>query len=189
MRRFSILVCCFFVSCIPLSQQLSPEEEQARKAQAETLVIRATKLMLRGDETSLQSATSALELARDLVGERADILDALGCVEWRRGSVEFAEYFFKLALKADPNFDPAYVHLAFIAEDRGETDVAEELLKKALKLNPMNTHGRNNLGALELRKGEIQNSRHNLLKALQNSNQQSLPVLFNLEQVSTKDLP
>ena len=187
MKKF---ICCFvlifflgsFTSCTN-HQQLAPGEEQERKTRAQLLISRASLLMLRGDRNSLRSATSAIELARDLIGDTAEIMDALGCIEWRRGSREFATDYFKKAIKIDNSYSPPYTHLAFVAEENGDLVEAELLLRKALELAPASIEARNNYGALLLRIGQKSNARHELLKAIQFSDGVNHPILFNLEQI------
>lgn len=157
----SVTKSIFLVFCIvgcavpPADSPLTLEQELAREGKLRRLLLKATLEMKNADFHSLGRAEAALELARDLVPNDARVTDGLGCIEWRRGNIEMAEYLFKKAVEFNPEYDRAYAHLALIAESRGDIWAAIELFNIALRKNPLNYMARNNLGALLYERDEL----------------------------------
>lgn len=172
-----------FLSACSFHPELSAEEQVRREARAESLVERATFLMTRGDQSSLQSAVASLELARDLLGDTAEILDALGCVDWRLGNLEASVAYFRKAIELDPEFALGYTHLGFVALEREEKEAARALFKKALRLDPEDIQARNNLSVLEFESNNLLEARHESLKALQVHSKPSKAEAYNLSQI------
>ena len=138
------------VGCGPRAVPLDIQGEVSMEFRLKELLTQGTLLMRRGDQAGLERAYAALEVARELSPFDPRVLDGIGCVEWRKGNPALAEFFFKEALKQNPEYDRAYAHLALIAERNGEVDAALELLQIAVAKNPLNYHSRTNLGALLL---------------------------------------
>lgn len=161
---------------------LSPEQAAMQEQQVQLLITKSIDEMTKDARAALDSANNALELARDLDPRDPRVLDGLGCVEWRRGNHDLAAYFFEKALKADPNYDRAYVHLALYEELNQRPDSAERLLRTAIKLNPMNFRARNNYAALLLDKGLRHEARKQLQRAVHAGARNEPFVLLNLKQ-------
>jgi tetratricopeptide (TPR) repeat protein len=76
------------------------------------------------------------------------VWDGLGSIEYRRENYELAEKYFKKSIKLNPSYDRPYMHLALIAEKRGDILASYQLLRIAIHKNPMNYKARNNLAVL-----------------------------------------
>jgi len=184
-----------FVGCA-LTPSLDLAEGEKRRQKANLLLAQASEFMVKGDKESLKLATGALDLARDLSGDEAELLDAQGCVEIRRESYEFAEQYFLRAIAADPEFSGAYSNLAWLRERAGRLSEAKQLFETALLLEPGNIQARNNYAVLLDRMGQSFQARGELYK-LSGGSKKSLPASsYNLEQfertfrllIKTKDL-
>lgn len=174
----SVFLVTILTACsLPNADSLHEAQVKAKKA--EMLLSKATHLMIEGE---LKEATGSIDLARELVGDRADLLDAQGCIEIRRGSFDFAETYFRRAIEADPTFSDAYTHLAFVLERRGQVTLAERLLKRALELKPTSIQARNNYAVILDSRGSSLEARHELYK-LRGASEFSLPASeHNLQQ-------
>ncbi|MCB0344214.1 MAG: tetratricopeptide repeat protein [Bdellovibrionales bacterium] len=170
-------------SCVDY-RALSPEQAALREEHLQSLLNQSIEYMEQGSDDTLENANNALELARDLDPNDPRVLDALGCVEWRRGNYKLAAYFFEKALAADSGYDRAYVHLALNEERLGRIDSAEELLRIAIQLNPMNFRARNNYAALLLDKGFPHEARKQLQRAAHSAGREDAIMEINLRQTS-----
>ena len=141
--------------------------------------------MRKGDLEGFSNAHALLELAYEIAPGDPRVLDGFGCLAWRRGQVNLAEDYFKKALELDETYDPAYAHLALVAESKGEYQAARELLGLALRHNPLNYRARNNLAqALITRGGSSQKQRAylELRKSYYAGGIEDPVVLFNMKQ-------
>jgi len=170
MRHFALLLIIAVmlggVSCSRVQHpQRTPEQEALIEQELRGLLYKTVLLLRKGDSESLVQAESMLLLAQELRFNDARILDGLGCLAWRRGDMDLASRYFRDSIAKDPNYDRPYVHLASIAESRGDVSTAKELLVMALKINPMNYRARNNLMALLVDKeGDVPQAYRELLK-------------------------
>jgi len=131
-----------------MQQSLDPQQRNIQEKEVVRLLTLSVRAMRRGDTAGFRDAEAALGLARELKPGDPRIYDGLGCLAFRRGNLDLAEYFFKKALERDLLYDRAYAHLALIAQERGDIESALELLKIAVETNPTNYRSRNNLAAL-----------------------------------------
>jgi Flp pilus assembly protein TadD len=146
------LAYCFVLTVLAAGcaglRPISPYEQAQRCRKVETLLTQATLLMRKGSAEELNSAESALHLARDLSPHNARVIDGLGCIALRRHDYAAAKNQFDEAIELDSNYDRPYAHLAQIAEHGGRVGEAKQLLLKALQLNPLNYRSRNNYAVL-----------------------------------------
>ena len=185
-RYFFIGLFSFFFACAPARQELNLTQELAQEEKLVELLSVATLEMRQKTTAAYSRALAALELAREMSARDPRVLDALGCVEWRRKNYNLAEYFFRETLRENPNYDRAYAHMAMIAERKGDIKAAQELLLYALQLNPMNYRARNNFAALLIdhkakdRKSS-QKAYDELLKVYQSGAAEDPVLEYNLE--------
>jgi Flp pilus assembly protein TadD len=144
---YSFALAAFLTGCA-VPRLLSPHEQAQRYRKVEALLTQATLLMRKGSAEELNSAESALHLARELSPQNARVVDGLGCLALRRHDYANAKYQFNKALELDSSYDRPYAHLALIAEQSGRVEEARHLLSKALQLNPLNYRSRNNYAVL-----------------------------------------
>ncbi len=177
----------FTVGCVPAVSPLSVQEEQMLEGTLVTLLERATVGLRRGDTRSLDEAYASLRVARELSPNDPRVLDGIGCVEWRLGNIDLAEYFFREAIAVSPEYDRPYAHLALVARDRGDTRAAEELLLMAIQINPLNYRARNNYAVEVLENGEDRESRkaayESLLAAIQTAGEEDPVMSYNLREL------
>lgn len=200
----TLLFATLTAGCMPRAVPLDIQDEVSLEFRLKELLTQGTLLMRRGDRAGLERAYASLEVARELSPFDPRVLDGIGCVEWRKGNSALAEFFFKEALKQNPEYDRAYAHLALIAEGNGELDAALELLQIAVAKNPLNYHSRTNLGALmleasngERNMGAINNleasrvkekAYHELRKAYQSADREDPVLNYNKRYVSQEFL-
>lgn len=141
LKLFSVLI---LFSCSTV--KFSAEEEAFVERKVRMLLLQGNKYLTEDD--SLLLAKASYQVARELKPNDARVLDALGAVAWREGKDQVALDFFKAAYAQDYRYDRPLVHLALVAEKRGDILAAKELLLKAIKMNPLNYRAKNNLGAL-----------------------------------------
>lgn len=178
----ALLLLLSFSGCVPPAPLvLSPEQLAAKEQKLVSLLTIATQ-DLRANK--LAPAEAALKLAQELSPDDPRVLDGLGCVAWRRGNYDLAEEFFKRALSQNGLYDRGYMHLAFIAAERGDSRAAEELLRISLQLNPLNFRARNNLAAELLDAGARPGARaeayNELLIAIQSAQKADVVLGENL---------
>ena len=142
-----LVLICSCSACVPL-RQTAPGDEVLLEQKLVGLLTQATLLMREGDERSYQDSLATLFIAKELAPEDSRVLDAIGCVEWRRGNDQIAEHYFRAALELNPYYDRAYAHLALVAEKRGDIGIARELLQTAVSMNPLNYRSRSNYAQL-----------------------------------------
>ena len=181
---FMLIVVLYLQACAPM-QQLSVNEEMARKAQVDRLYLESRKLFHQGTSESYQSAEAALELAIELLGKEARIVDALGCIEWARGNKRRATKYFQEAIELDSQFSESYGNLAFVALENGDLYEAEALFKIALSLKPSNYKARNNFAVYLSELGRLGASKKQLLRSLYRAEVDTPPIENNLEMVDT----
>lgn len=144
--KLKFLVICFYIVLISSGcvKNLSVAERARRSQSVEKLLGQSVLWMREGGRDSLEHAQSALLLAAELSPSDPRISDGLGCVYWRKGDVPAAEKYFMQAKRLDIFYGRAYVHLALVAQYRGEPIKAKKLLEYALELDPLDYRARNN---------------------------------------------
>ena len=144
-----LVVCLVCTSCIGVkSPYFSVEDSMQRNQNITTLLSNAVYEMNLDSNESLDKAMASLMVAKELNAFDPRIWDGLGSVEYRRGNLEQAEKYFKEAIKLNPGYDRPYMHLALIAEQRGDVIASYQLLRLAIHKNPTNFKARNNLAVL-----------------------------------------
>ena len=130
---------------------VTPEQEAKLEKKVQSLLVQATKF-LRGDSKDSElAAFSKLKIAYELSPDDPRVLDALGCLYWKKGDLNTAYSYFKQATQINNYYDRGYAHMALIAEERKEYREAENLYQLAIQMNPLNFRTRNNY-ALMLRR-------------------------------------
>jgi tetratricopeptide (TPR) repeat protein len=81
------------------------------------------------------------------------------------GDYAKAVEYYRLAVKASPEFDLAYNSLGSSLSRLGRDAEAEEVLLKALRINPRLASAESNLGLLYLRQGRVDDAKQHLLAA------------------------
>lgn len=149
MKRGAVFILLLILSACrhQLPQATNYTDGYKRENTIVELLRAGTKRLRSASSADLSQARAQFELARELAPEDPRVWDALGCVEIRRGGSKLAEFYFREALKRNQNYDRAYMHLASIAESRGDLPAAEELLRTSVAMNPLNLRSRNNLAA------------------------------------------
>jgi Tfp pilus assembly protein PilF len=140
--------------------------------------------MRKGDPESLSQARAAFLLADELLECDPRTKDALGAVAWREGDLDHAREMFAAAIACDPEYSPAYMHLATIAEKEGQSVVAERLMEKSLAIAPTNGRARNNMSALYWAQGAEGSARVELRKAFEVMGSKESVLKFNAQQVN-----
>lgn len=92
------------------------------------------------------------------------LLDMSRCY-MHRGSMDQAYRFAELALKANPEFDLAYEHLAVMAHKRGDIEARRAYLSKALSLTPGSPICHLNLGYALCDSHELDEATFHMLEA------------------------
>ena len=139
-----IVVTAFTTSaCTPRLTLLSPQEAVSLERELVNLLKSGLTLMRTGD---LEEAQATFDIAKELSPSDARVLDALGCVAFRRGALDRAKDYFSQSVASDRKYSRAYAHLALVAETNGDFKEAALLYKMAIKLNPLNFRGRHNYG-------------------------------------------
>ncbi len=166
--RILALMFFLFVAC-RLPPPLTPEERAFREQKVRELLKQGNRELRAGDWHSLDRAQASYSTARELFPDDPRVIDGLGCVAWRKGNAQLAEFYFKRAVELSPIYDRPLAHLALVAESRGHHRAAAELLAQALAVNPLNYRARNNYAAVLIntnRTGEpLAEAHRELLKA------------------------
>lgn len=98
-------------------------------------------------------AEAAFGLAYDL-GAKAQALDGLGSIAFRKKDYTRAEELYQQAMLEDSTYTHVYGNIALLYEVQGRTEEAEEMYKKAVELNPTNVDFRNNYAGLVFGNGD-----------------------------------
>ena len=146
---FVLLICLISTSCIGVnSPHFSVEDSMRRNENISTLLSNAIYEMNLNSDESLERAMASLMIAKELNAFDPRIWDGLGSVEYRKRNFDQAEKYFKEAVRLNPGYDRPYMHLALIAEKRGDIITSYQLLRQAIHKNPTNFKARNNLAVL-----------------------------------------
>lgn len=92
-------------------------------------------------------------------------IDGIGCVDYAQGDLYAAQSNFAHALELDPDYGPAFAHLALVYEAFGRKDLAAELHLSALARVPEDAQVRNNFAAFLADMDDKSGARRELLKA------------------------
>ncbi len=177
----------FLIGCAAGQAALTPEQKAKRELKLQELLRAGNRSLRLGDWDNLDHAQSAYTLARELSPEDPRVIDGLGCVAWRKGNAEQAEFYFRRAAELNRAYDRPVAHLALVAEQRGHTVAAKELLQRALQLNPLNFKARNNLAATLMRGDEhLADAQRELLKAYELAGPEDPVVGFNLNELQQR---
>jgi tetratricopeptide (TPR) repeat protein len=154
------------ISCVPQdTARLSPLEIAKRDESVSQLLTNAIFDMRLDTKENLDRAEAALLVAKELNVLDPRVWDGLGSIEYRRENYDLAEKYFQKSIQLNPGYDRPYVHLALIAEKRGDILASYQLLRIAIHKNPTNYKTRNNLAALlnnySNGDSEMQKSAHN----------------------------
>lgn len=152
--------------------QLSPEQAMQIESKLQELLAKGVFDLEGNSKESVDRAQAAFELAKALSPEDPRVLDGLGSVAFRRGDYLKAKGLFQQAVMADESYDPAYMHIAAVAEHNGDLLAAYQLLQKAIEKNPLNYRAHNNLGVFLLKynskeEASVKHAKNELLKASQ----------------------
>ena len=149
-RRVSCVFTAFAVSVIFLACRGANRTELslANMQSLESLLRQGVLMLRKGDRVSLQRAEAAFELGYELAPDDPRVLDGLGAVAFLYGRQSSAKQRFEQAIRSSPKYARAYVHLALVAERRGDKMEALRLLREALRLDPLEFRGRNNLAGI-----------------------------------------
>jgi tetratricopeptide (TPR) repeat protein len=175
-----ILVGLLTTSCVVEDKiKLSTWEIARRDESVSRLLTNAIFDMRLDTKENLEQAEAALLIAKELNVLDPRVWDGLGSIEYRRENYELAEKYFRKSIKLNPSYDRPYMHLALIAEKKGDILASYQLLRIALHKNPMNYKARNNLATLlnNYSKGsrEMQNFAHDeIIKAGAINNKEQL---------------
>lgn len=155
MKLIKQLLLSFFVfnltACVLPIKKFSIAEEVFVEQKVIMLLSQGNSFLLKAD--GLNVAKAYYQVARELKPNDARVIDGLGAIAWREGKTELAFYYFKRAYSLDSKYDRPLVHLALVAEKKGDFVAAKELLLKAIAINPLNYRAKNNLAVLIRRKG------------------------------------
>lgn len=151
-------------ACILPIKKFLPEEEVFVEQKVKLLLSKGNKFLLKA--AGLSVAKAYYQVARELKPNDPRVIDGLGAVAWREGNIELALYYFKRAYSLDSKYDRPLVHLALVAEKRGDLLAAKELLLKAIEINPLNYRAKNNLAVL-IRRYEQDRDKKGLAKLYQ----------------------
>ena len=175
---------------------LSPEDKAIREQKVRLLLAQGNKHLRGSSWDDLDKAQAAYGTARDLSREDPRAIDGLGCVAWRKGNSKLAEFYFRRAVELDSNYDRPLVHLALIADSRGDKQASRELLQMAIALNPLNFRAHNNYAAVlmnsnsnfksEERSKALGEAHRALLKAYELSGPEEPYVTENLATLSQR---
>ena len=145
----TLAICLTCASCIGIqSPYYSSGDIIQRNENITALLSNAIHDMNFDSEEALDRAMASLLVAKELNAFDPRIWDGMGSVEYRRGNLDKAEKHFKEAIKLNPGYDRPYMHLALIAEQRGDIIASYQLLRLAIHKNPTNFKARNNLAVL-----------------------------------------
>lgn len=133
-------------ACFLQTKKFSMEQEIFVEQKVKQLLAKGNKFVFTKD--GLSQAKASYQVARELKPKDPRVIDGLGAVAWREGNYDLALYYFKRAYELDSNYDRPLVHLALVAEKRGDIIAAKELLLKAIEINPLNYRAKNNLAVL-----------------------------------------
>ena len=126
-------------------------------------------------------ALNYLLKARKLSPKDPKIYNAIGFAFLKRGDYKRAESYLKKALSLKKDFSEAWLNLGILYEEKGDLKRAEECYLKALEnplyLTPEAAYYR--LALLELKKGNREKAKRNLIMAIRN-NQDFAPAYIEL---------
>jgi len=189
-KLFILLLLLFAPSACIKPKELTPKEVAMREIKLRELLKHGNAELRKGTWEGFDQAQADYSTARDLSPEDPRVIDGLGCVAWRKGNAELAEFYFRRARELNQNYDRPLVHLALIAESRGHREAAEGLLRRAMRTNPLNYKARNNYAALLLNTNEtgprIAEAQRELLKARELADEEDPIVSGNLNILNSR---
>jgi tetratricopeptide (TPR) repeat protein len=99
--------------------------------------------------------------------DRAESHANLGMLELRLGNGEAARIAFETAIRLQPSFGPARIHLADLYRAQGREDRAEATLREALRVDPADGDAREALGLSLVRQKRLKEALPELARAAQ----------------------
>jgi hypothetical protein len=102
-----------------------------RMRRLEQLLREGVFHLRRRDAPSLRRAQAAFELAHELFPGDPRAIDGLGAVAFYDGARRLAKRKFEEAVAIQPSYARGYVHLALLAEERGDRPEALSLARFA----------------------------------------------------------
>ena len=97
--------------------------------------------------------------------DRAEAHANLGMLELRLGNAEAARAAFETAIRLQPSFGPARIHLADLYRAQGREDQAEATLRAALQVDPDDGDAREALGLSLVRQKRLKEALPELARA------------------------
>ncbi|MCC6933117.1 MAG: tetratricopeptide repeat protein [Deltaproteobacteria bacterium] len=180
------------VACVPMEQPRTPEEMMLVENKLVELLIAANTALESDSKNDLGDAEAALKIATALKSDDVRVQDALGCLALKQGDLEQAKFYFQQALALDNTYDPAYAHLAMIAERNNDLLIARQLYLLALQHNPLNYQARNNYAVFLVKhskhSAEIRKfAQQELLAAQHSYDREGTLVKKNLKKIKAQD--
>lgn len=127
-RELFIIVFCGLLGCV----QIPPRPNIVSQLRAQQLLDYGTIALREG---RLREAEEAFVASHTVIPGPA-ALDALGCLEFRRGNFVDAGKLFRTAYENDNSYTEAMAHLGILAAMLGELHDAETLLNHAVMKHP-----------------------------------------------------
>ena len=143
-----ISLCSGLSACFPGIKQPSLYEQVVIEDKLKETLRVINRELAREPHADLFKVRAALQLVQELKPHDARVKDAWGCLALQENNFLVAKQYFQEALAIDPSYDPAYAHLATIAEHDGKMLTAQKLYQLALSYNPLNYQARNNYALL-----------------------------------------
>jgi len=91
----------------------------------------------------------------------------IGVATEKNGDHERALYYFQMALKTNPQYDPAYVNAGNTLRKMGRIDNAIHCYRKALQINQKSADAEYNLGIILMEKNLPEEAIHHLKKSIE----------------------
>jgi predicted CXXCH cytochrome family protein len=114
---------------------------------------------------ALDGAIAEFRQVQAFNADRAEANANLGMLEARLGNAVAAETAFETAIRRDPTFVPAYVHLADLHRGQGRDADGERVLRRALDLAPDAADAHEALGLCLVRQKRLRDAIPELAKA------------------------
>jgi predicted CXXCH cytochrome family protein len=116
---------------------------------------------------TLDQAIAEYRQAQAFNADRAEAHVNLGALDARLGNPQVAEAAYRIALRLQPSFIPAYINLADLYRQQGREDRVAQTLREALQVDSENAAAHHALGLSLIRQQRLRDAVPELAKATQ----------------------
>ena len=149
-----------------LSSTLSDPVRMVRMEAARVLATSPAELFDDGQGRSLQSSLREFSDAQEWLSDMPASHFNMGFIEAARGDLKSAEESYRLTLKMDPTFLPAYMNLANLLNQQGRNAEAERVFRDLVDRSPEEGEAHYSLGLLMAEMEQLEKARDSLANAV-----------------------